>query len=162
MKQRCYNSRHKSYADYGGRGIIICERWLHSFENFLADMGEPQRGQSIDRIDGNAGYYPENCRWATWRDQASNRRGNTFLTAFGESKTIAQWGRDPRCMVAMETLINRVTKKRNPWLHERAIITPARKMAEYVLSDGRVITNKPPRSERPSATSRMATVWRAV
>ncbi len=162
MKQRCYNSRHKSYEDYGGRGIIICERWLHSFENFLADMGEPQRGQSIDRIDGNAGYYPENCRWATWREQASNRRGNTILTAFGESKTMSQWARDSRCAVDISTLVWRVAMSKNPWPHESAIVTPPRKLTPYVRLEKTPISNKAPRIDRANDSGKQATVWRAV
>ena len=162
MKQRCYNSRHKSYADYGGRGIIICERWLHSFENFLTDMGEPQRGQSIDRIDYNAGYYPQNCRWATWREQASNKRGNTILLAFGESKTMAQWARDERCLVDISTLIWRVSVAKKTWSHESAIATPPRKLTTYLRYGKTKIKNKAPGIERRDASGKQATVWRAV
>jgi hypothetical protein len=77
MKERCLNPSHHAYADYGGRGITVCERWLESFENFLADMGEPLAGQSLDRIDNNLlidSYSKGNCRWATPVMQARNRR----------------------------------------------------------------------------------------
>jgi hypothetical protein len=59
IKNRCYNPKVKAYQYYGGRGITVCERWLHSFENFLADMGEPPPGLSIDRIDNDKGYSPD-------------------------------------------------------------------------------------------------------
>jgi len=77
MKQRCLNTNHKGYDDYGGRGIKVCDRWLNSFPNFLEDMGEkPGPEYSIDRIDNDGNYEPDNCRWATPSQQVLNQRRN--------------------------------------------------------------------------------------
>lgn len=74
MKRRCYNQNEKFYAHYGGRGIVVCDRWLHSFESFLADMGVCPAGHSIERLDVNGNYEPSNCVWIERRWQAQNTR----------------------------------------------------------------------------------------
>lgn len=73
MKQRCLNSNHRHYADYGGRGITVCKRWM-TFENFLADMGKRPPYKSLDRANTNGNYCKNNCKWSTDRQQRRNQR----------------------------------------------------------------------------------------
>jgi hypothetical protein len=91
MKERCYSRSHKSYKDYGGRGITVCDRWVESFHNFLEDMGERPEGMTLDRERNNEGYCKENCRWATQKQQGNNQRSNVVLVFRGESHTTSEW-----------------------------------------------------------------------
>ena len=84
MIDRCTNPKSAAYPSYGGRGVKVCDRWLESFENFLADVGRAPKGMSLDRIDNNRGYEPGNVRWATAKQQARNRRRVRAVTPLPE------------------------------------------------------------------------------
>src|SRR5262245_25402196 len=93
MRRRCYKPKFRDFSHYGGRGIKVCDRWLNSFENFLADMGECPLGMTLERKNVHADYGPENCVWATRLTQANNTRRNRRLTYAGLTMTVAQWAR---------------------------------------------------------------------
>lgn len=92
MFQRCYNEHTEAYQNYGGRGIKVCKEW-NSLSNFLKDMGPRPHGMSIDRIDVDGNYCPENCRWADKSTQANNKTNNVFIEFNGLSLSLAQWGK---------------------------------------------------------------------
>lgn len=125
MIARCSRVTHHAYANYGGRGIGVCREWQDSFVAFYdwAVSCGYQRGLSIDRINNALGYSPDNCRWASLAVQNSNKRGCVYLTAFGETKTMAEWSRDPRAAVSADTLGARV---KLGWKAETAITKKAR------------------------------------
>ncbi len=93
MKDRCRRPKAMHYAEYGGRGIAVCERWANSFQAFWEDMGPRPEGYTLERTDNSKGYSPENCRWATRTEQANNKRSNRFTTLNGERMTYAQAAR---------------------------------------------------------------------
>lgn len=84
MKVRCTSPQHRSFENYGGRGIVVCDRWKNSFENFLSDMGPRPDGRTLDRIDNDGNYEPGNCRWAPEQVQRRNKRNTVYLEVFGE------------------------------------------------------------------------------
>jgi hypothetical protein len=92
MIQRCENPNHKSFKRYGGRGISVCKSWRSDFQNFLLDMGnKPSKNHSIDRIDNNIGYCPENCTWATDKKQNLNKENTVWLIFMGKKIHIEEY-----------------------------------------------------------------------
>jgi len=89
MKRRCYNPNRPEYSSYGGRGIVMCDQW-HEFDSFYSDMGPRPPGMTLDRIDNDGPYSPENCRWATYTEQNRNRRDNRMVTVDGVRMTISE------------------------------------------------------------------------
>lgn len=90
MLNRCRNQNMEAFKNYGGRGITVCDRWL-SFENFYADMGDRPPGKSLDRLDNDKGYSPENCAWRTRKEQGLNTRVNRLVTIEGVTQPLGYW-----------------------------------------------------------------------
>lgn len=91
MIQRCTNGNNPNYHNYGGRGICVCTRW-RTFKFFYEDMGpRPSNKHTIERVDNSKGYYKNNCKWATQKEQCNNTRRNRTITVNGETKTVQQW-----------------------------------------------------------------------
>lgn len=121
MIRRCERKQSPAYRRYGGRGIKVCKRW-HKFENFYADMGNPPtKSHSIDRINNDGNYCKKNCRWATSKEQAQNRRSNRIITFRGESKCLSAWAE--KTGIAQFTILNRIY---SGWSVRRALFTPVR------------------------------------
>lgn len=113
MKERCYKEDSCNYFNYGGRGIKVCDRWLESFENFLADMGfRPGPEFSLDREDNDGHYEPGNCRWATIETQSNNRRTNEYYEFEGEQLTLSQIAR--KLKMSRATLEARIKRGMSP------------------------------------------------
>ena len=136
MKNRCLNSNQKAYKDYGGRGIKVCDRWLgkDGFNNFMLDMGYPPAGYSIERVDVNGHYEPENCKWIPLKDQASNKRNSRYIVANGKTQTMAQWARELGCNPA--AILYRLQSGMS---EEEAINTPLDRNHHRKLTDEQVV-----------------------
>jgi hypothetical protein len=123
MLRRCSNPRSAQYKDYGGRGIAVCPRW-DSFEAFLSDMSRrPSPHHSLDRIDVDGGYCPENCRWATRIEQNNNARSNIILTFQGKTMNLAQWARS----TGIDEWTLRSRLGRLGWSIERSLTEPVKR-----------------------------------
>lgn len=119
MVVRCTNPNATSYKYYGAIGVAVCERWKR-FQNFYADMGDRPEGSTLDRIDSTKGYEPTNCRWASKKQQARNRRTNNLLVFRGERLTLEEWAE--RFGIKSNTLWMRLYEQR--WDLERALTSP--------------------------------------
>lgn len=131
MKGRCYNPKNEHYTDYGGRGIKICDEWLNDFDKFYQwayangyDETAPKGQYTIERIDVNGSYCPENCRWATIKEQQYNKRDNVIDTYNGETMTATEFAE--KYNIKKTTLWGRL---KAGWKIEKAIETPTRKSA---------------------------------
>jgi hypothetical protein len=124
MRHRCISRWRKDFVRYGGRGISVCERWCgpEGFTNFLADMGERPPGTSLERKDNNLGYMPENCVWASAKQQANNTRRNRIILLGDQKMTMTQAA--GLLGIKMGTLWMRVKRG---WSIERAISTEIRR-----------------------------------
>lgn len=125
MLKRCYIESNHAYKDYGARGIGVCDEWQEAFLNFYnwAVENGYQTGKSLDRVNNDGNYEPSNCRFADRKVQSRNKRGNRYFTAFGETKCLFDWGKDPRCAVTVWALRSRVDREK--WDDfEKALTTP--------------------------------------
>lgn len=122
MLKRCYDRGHRSWSNYGGRGISVCERWRLSVADFVADMGpRPSPKHTIDRIDNDGNYEPGNCRWSTRSQQSSNTRNTIRVCALGTQLTVAEW--ESRTGIRASVIRHRL---RAGWSPEAAVTRPTR------------------------------------
>lgn len=122
MKKRLLNSRSKSYTNYGGRGILLFNDWnrYDNFKKWALSSGY-QDDLSLERVDVNGNYEPDNCTWIPRNQQAWNKQDSVLVTAFGETKSVPAWVSDSRCQVSGKCLRWRV---RNGWAHDYALTEP--------------------------------------
>ena len=125
MVSRCYNKNNNRYKNYGGRGITICDEWIHDFKAFYdwAMANGYQDNLTIDRIDVNGKYEPNNCRWATAKEQSNNKTNNKYIIINGVNKTLSQWLDFYK--LNSTTYYQRLQRG---WAVEKALITPTRKI----------------------------------
>lgn len=121
IRDRCENSQCKDFANYGGRGIKVCEEW-RDFPKFLADMGERPAGHSIERLDGSLGYGPDNCIWATTTTQNRNKRTNLTIRSGGQEMCASRWAE--KTGLAQHVICGRIAIG---WSEADAVNKPVRK-----------------------------------
>lgn len=128
MRSRCNNPKSTKYYLYGGKGITVCKEWDESFERFYdwSMKNGYEEDLTIDRIDGNGNYEPNNCRWATYKEQANNTTQNNIITYKGISMNATQWAK--KLNMNPNTFSERL---RRGWSVERAIITPTMKIDNF-------------------------------
>lgn len=121
IKRRCYNKNMKCYKDYGGRGITVCKEWLNDPASFIewSKSHGYHEGLSLDRIDNNGGYSPDNCRWTTKKVQANNTRRNHYITFNKETHTLSEWSE--KMNINYSVLKYRI---KSGWSVEKAFNTP--------------------------------------
>jgi hypothetical protein len=126
MKERCYRKAHVNYKNYGGRGISVCDLWLNSFESFYKDMGDRPRGKTLERKNNLKGYYPENCIWASKKEQARNRKGNVIMKINGKVFVLVE-------------LLEKFGIARQTWSYHRAKGLSNEGVLSYYMEKGGVI-----------------------
>lgn len=112
MKNRCLNSNGNRFSDWGGRGIDICDRWKQSFENFIEDMGNTDKGMSLERIDNERGYFKENCEWIPKGNQNKNKRSVPLVNLKGEMITLKEVWKRLNNKYCHQTIINKFKKNK--------------------------------------------------
>lgn len=150
MMSRCYNDKDIGWKSYGGRGIKVCDEW-HDFLGFVADMGQPLEGMSIDRVNTDGDYAPGNCRWADRVTQSNNKRNNRRIAFDGEEKTLTEWAR--KIEVSPETLKRRLDKG---WPIDRALSTPVGETTELMLQTVRKLHKSGDEHKQAKMTFRTA------
>lgn len=135
MLDRCRNKNNSAFKHYGGRGIRTCRRW-HKFENFLADVGRrPSKKHSLERVKNNQGYKPSNVQWATWSEQANNKRTSKRITISNRKSTVSQWAK--LYNITASTLRGRIMRG---WKPKDAVLSPV-KPHEIFLTIGGITKN---------------------
>lgn len=130
MNDRCRNVRHRYFNRYGGRGIAVCDEWQHSYAAFIRDMGPPPKGYTLERRDNDGPYSPDNCVWATRKQQSNNTSTNRLITFAGQTRTLSQWSE--HMGISPSVMRSRLLK----WPIERALTEPHKPRNQPVAFNG--------------------------